>query len=440
LLQSTIIFPNAGIRTATAFLRALGPAPWLVVAGGKQHTIKAGDLDKLAGIIKQHDSQRQPVYAIPPSQGSNYCHLVIKAPLGTRSSDFRVAPSIVISAHELTLLWALNEPLHIEQAGRLADRFARKVGGRQAMGESVPLPGTILWRSSGVGLMTKRPVQMLPPLPTAYRLVGGELQAPAYDAGGREDDGFILADAYTPQHIEWTWPGVIPAGHFTLLAGEPGVGKSQIAIDVASRVSRGGEWPTGEAGIGKGSGVIIMECEDPVNVTHARLSACGADLRKVAVTNISRDLSDAKGLALLDKQAAKLKNVSALVLSPVRMFFGEVEAHGQIDMRRRLDPLMEWASTHGIAVLGVAHKEAGKRGRSAEEIAGPKAIAQRARVALSAVIDENDPEFERNPKVAKRILAMAKSNLGNDQLELNYRIVGAQAGSVETSRVKWENA
>ena len=39
--------------------------------------------------------------------------------------------------------------------------------------------------------------------------------------------------------IEWLWEGYIPSGTLTILEGDPGLGKTQIACDLAARVTRG---------------------------------------------------------------------------------------------------------------------------------------------------------------------------------------------------------
>ena len=51
-----------------------------------------------------------------------------------------------------------------------------------------------------------------------------------------------LADV-TREFLDWLWPGRIPLGKLTLLAGDPGLGKSFVTLDIASRVSRGAAWP-----------------------------------------------------------------------------------------------------------------------------------------------------------------------------------------------------
>jgi hypothetical protein len=55
--------------------------------------------------------------------------------------------------------------------------------------------------------------------------------------------GPIALDRVASSPIRWLWPGRVPLGGLTLLAGDPGVGKSLLTLDLAARVSRGAPWP-----------------------------------------------------------------------------------------------------------------------------------------------------------------------------------------------------
>ena len=68
------------------------------------------------------------------------------------------------------------------------------------------------------------------------------------------------------------WPGIIARGKITGLVGYPGLGKSQVAIDVASTVSTGRLWPDGAAN-GNAGEVIAGGREQP-----AVLYPLGADV------------------------------------------------------------------------------------------------------------------------------------------------------------------
>src|SRR5262245_27064403 len=64
-----------------------------------------------------------------------------------------------------------------------------------------------------------------------------------------------------PEPVEWLWPGRVAIGKQTLIAGEPGLGKSQIAIAMAAAVTTGGDWPCGEGHAPLGN-VIVLQAED----------------------------------------------------------------------------------------------------------------------------------------------------------------------------------
>jgi hypothetical protein len=46
-----------------------------------------------------------------------------------------------------------------------------------------------------------------------------------------------------PAPLPWLWPHYIPHAQLTLLVGEPGVGKSLLAVDLAARISTASPWP-----------------------------------------------------------------------------------------------------------------------------------------------------------------------------------------------------
>jgi hypothetical protein len=50
----------------------------------------------------------------------------------------------------------------------------------------------------------------------------------------------------TPRQVEWLWPGRVPLGMLTLLAGDPKLGKSCVTLGIAAAVSRGAPLPGGD--------------------------------------------------------------------------------------------------------------------------------------------------------------------------------------------------
>src|SRR5262245_42160955 len=137
----------------------------------------------------------------------------------------------------------------------------------------------------------------------------------------------------TPRRVDTIWSdkngGVrLARGEHTLIAGVPGLGKSQIATAMAAACTTGGDWPCGEgrAPIGR---VIFLAAEDSVEHTLVpRLMAAGADRDRVlfiegAVTkngkgrrtfNFQADYSKLR--ALLKKN----KDVVLVIIDPVTAY------------------------------------------------------------------------------------------------------------------------
>lgn len=85
-------------------------------------------------------------------------------------------------------------------------------------------------------------------------------------------------DGVKRETLKWLWPGRIPLGKLTLLAGDPGLGKSLVTLDIASRVSNGWSWPDNPLVSQPAGDVILLNAEDDLADTIApRLDRAGAD-------------------------------------------------------------------------------------------------------------------------------------------------------------------
>ncbi len=87
--------------------------------------------------------------------------------------------------------------------------------------------------------------------------------------------GVLLSEVQT-QPIDWLWPKRIPLGKITILEGDPGMGKSLLAANVAACVSTGQPMPDGTPS--KQGAVILIAPEDGAGDTiKPRLQAAGGD-------------------------------------------------------------------------------------------------------------------------------------------------------------------
>jgi hypothetical protein len=378
-------------------------------------------------------SARSVLFHLPTHPGAHW-FVAARLPIDASPANLPVQPHVIIQSTDFTCLWRLAAPV----STAVAESIARDLGCRPAVGQTIPLPGTFYAAKPGAKAAQRVPVLLMrnklssqPP----YQVEGRKLIAPALAiASEPEPDDFKPAGDVEMRAKPQLWPGLIPVT-FALLAGEPKVGKSLIAADIAARVTTGAAWPDGAKGCAPG-GVLFLETEDELSDTRARLEANGADLARILADDVARDFSDVAALRSLDRAASKLGGLRLIVISPLRVFFGD-ESPRQVETRKKIEPLLDWCTANECTLVGIGHKEAGKLGRSAEEIAGPKAIIQRARAALLAMRDPADPRTKKDPKAARRILTSSGTNSGKDTFALRYDTVPCRVAGVDTVRLVW---
>ena len=88
--------------------------------------------------------------------------------------------------------------------------------------------------------------------------------------------------------VHWLWPSRVAIGKLTIIAGDPGLGKSQLTAFMAAKVTTGAAWPN-QDGISPIGNVIMLSCEDDIADTiRPRLEAAGAALDRVHVIEAVR--------------------------------------------------------------------------------------------------------------------------------------------------------
>lgn len=405
--------PNIRADLAAYFLRGL-VAPWQLVASGRGKSFGADRLQEALAWASMACAQQQNVGIDLPRDR----HIVVSAPINARPAEMSIPPTHIVSAGRLWLMWRLDTPVDEATRARLADGLVRQLHGATVAREPLPLPGTVAHASAGVRLVGRYPVQCLPPLPYSYRVVDGRLARPERAAAEPDEEIAVTADKIKAAPIEWLWPGVIPLGSLSLIAGAAGFGKSTLSIAIAARVTK------------EGGRALIFEAEDDAaSVVLPRLHAAGAEIKWCAIGSLC-DLSG--GIRTLTATAKKLGGVKLVVLSPIRAFFKAAEDHGNVGVRKALAPLLAWAAAERVTILGIGHPP--KNGR--DPFAGSQAYVEVARAAYSTVYDPTD----KNPhlKSRRRVLLSAKANLGPDTGVLGYRIEGVTLpDGIETSRVVW---
>jgi len=232
-----------------------------------------------------------------------------------------------------------------------------------------------------------------------------------------------LADV-APAPLEWLWPARVPLGKLTLLVGDPGRGKSLLALDVAARVTRGRPWPDApEAPAPLGNVVLLSAEDDLADTIRPRLDAAGADPQRVVELRAVRRPGAPEGrgfclgtdLAALERAIERTGEVRLVVLDPLSAYLGGTDSHKNAEVRALLAPLQELAARSGAAVLAVTHLNKNAATSAIYRPSGSLAFVAAARAVWAVVPDNDRPD--------RRLLLPVKCNLAGPTGGMAYAVV-----------------
>ena len=150
---------------------------------------------------------------------------------------------------------------------------------------------------------------------------GGQLSDVAPFAGGGHlgeisQIGQLLG-AVTPTPARPLWGGRLYLGKLAICDGDPGHGKTLLALDLAARITTGREMPDGSAAIGPAGVVYFTAEDDPADTLRPRLDAAGGDPNRllvvttVAITGLDGVSSEHqptfRDLALIERAIARVE-------------------------------------------------------------------------------------------------------------------------------------
>jgi putative DNA primase/helicase len=341
----------------------------------------------------------------------------------------------------MVVIWRLAEWQPFVVAERLAQQVAAVFGGEPVL--SMPLP----FVNPGVAVISQNPNavhrtrdfrgalnRLIEAAAVEARCDTSSMpQQPEHVRQHSSTSAFRAAADIQAASTRWLWPGVIPQGALTMLAGKPKRGKTQIAVSLAAIVSNGGVWPTGERCTP--GGVVLMEAEDSAARTKSRLEAAGGDMGRVSIRSLEDGALNlaAGGMDDVEAEARRMGGVRLVIVSPVHSHFGASGTADDAAVRSRLAPLLGWASQNDVAVIGITHPR--KDARILEDyFSGADGFRRAARAAFVAHYAPKD-EAGGDNELAFNCVA---STDASDDFCMRYVIEGVQLpGGVSTSRVRW---
>lgn len=240
------------------------------------------------------------------------------------------------------------------------------------------------------------------------------------------------------QELAWLWPGRIPLGKMTLFAGDPGLGKSFVTLDIVARVTRGGNWPDGARNEAAGNVILLSAEDDPSDTIRPRLEAAGADLNRVDILEAVRHIRS-NGEASLDhfslqtdiaalQDAAVSRDVRLIVIDPISAYLGSTDSHVNAKVRGLLAPLTALAQTLRFSLVLVDHLSKSNR---------PALYRPNGSIGFTAAA-RAVWFFAKDPDAAEqRLMLPGKLNLAPEQTGLGYMLKESEPGIVA---VAWGDA
>lgn len=226
--------------------------------------------------------------------------------------------------------------------------------------------------------------------------------------------------------IDWLWEPVIAYGKMTLLAGQPGMGKSTLTLAVAVRIVNGEPLPFSKVVPPPDAKVLILAAEDSADdTTGPRLQAAGlpegceqrSRILKLAPTVFEDDKERTINLAMdLPRIRLMLEQhpeIRVIIIDPVTGYLGGSDQNATSDIRAALQPLCTLAEEKGLAVVLISHMNKSSSTEAMNRVLGSVQFQAVVRSSWLMVPLEED---------GLRGLLPVKVNIGRDDYGFGYRL------------------
>lgn len=238
--------------------------------------------------------------------------------------------------------------------------------------------------------------------------------------------------------MRWLWDGWLARGKLHICAGAPGTGKTTVALALAASITTAGRWPDGTRAP-LGSVLIWSGEDDPADTLVPRLRAMGAETRRIDFIDCANEVIDGRLRRVAFDPSRHLDALAVRIASdpPVLLIVDPIvsavsgDSHKNAEVRRALQPLVDIARLHGVAILGITHFSKGTQGRDpTERVTGSLAFGALARIVFVC----------SKTRDGDRVFMKAKANITIDEGGFEYDIEQCDVPdfpAVFASRVLW---
>jgi len=240
--------------------------------------------------------------------------------------------------------------------------------------------------------------------------------------------------------ILWLWKNVFPTGVLSIITGNPSVGKTLIAVWLASKLSNGQSFPRCKTAL-QGC-TLYMTRESPAKtVLKPRLVAAGADCSKI--THISAVYAEdgqeqvfdiGKNVPLMDRELDENPDIKLIVPDPIISFLNpDRDTNSPGIVRNVMDQLAVFADKRKVAVVVLMHLNKNMAQDIIQRNSGSIQFMAAAQIGW-VVAPDSDPEHP-----FRKLMMPCKNNLGPmthtwpfDVEAFSYQ---CPKGLIETARV-----
>lgn len=232
----------------------------------------------------------------------------------------------------------------------------------------------------------------------------------------------VRGDQVEIRRVLWVWPGRIPRGKVTLIAGDPGLGKSFLMLDIAARLSRGDPMPGETSTLPPCDTLFLSAEDDPHDTLVTRAIAMSARLERLHFARfvVSGAEEAYEGEISLDRHFHALERtvemnpwIRLVVIDPISAYLGTIGENRNAEVRDLLARLSRIAEARNLAIVCVGHLNKARGERALYRAMGSLAFVAAARTVHLVCRHPDNPE--------QRLFIHAKSNLCRPAPTLSYR-------------------
>ena len=229
---------------------------------------------------------------------------------------------------------------------------------------------------------------------------------------------FVNLDTIEPREVEWLWEPLIPFGMITIMEGDPGVGKSFLAMHIASRVSTGGELPEGQK-LERGCVLYLSAEDDAAYTIRPRIDAMGGDPTRIRIQGDFLSF-DEDGLNAVQREV-KRNPPDLIILDPLFAYIpSSQDMYRPNVIRQLLSFLKEIAEDGSTAVLIIRHLTKAKQDKAIYRGGGSMDVIGAARSAFLVCDHPNQS--------STKLVVHIKHNIAVRGQTLCYEIQGEKGG------------